>query len=172
MIVEGNCFWNLVSVYLVFFCRALLLYTLRWSVRLSCIVCMWNLHALQLLKWFLMKGWLYLKHGSIFLDVGVGRIGCCGVRDVVLGLCPFLIYEICDQLVLLLWARKTSCWFACPLSLSLFIAKFNACCGVRNSDSKTIWIDVLFRLDIRRSFTRSSSSFSNLLCGPAPLSLL
>ena len=129
-----------------------------------------KLIAVQLVKWFLIKGWLHLKHCSFFLDVGGGRVGCCGVRDVVRGLCQFLIYDTCDQLMLSLWARKISCWFACPFSL--FIAKFNACCGVRFSDSKSIWIDLLFRLDMKRSFNRFSSSVSNLQCGPASQSTI
>ena len=101
----------------------------------------WEIICCAVLRVLFNEGLATYKHGSFFLDVGVGRIDCCGVRDEVLGLYLFLIYETCDQL-LLLWARIFSCWFACPLSLSLSLSllneKFSTCCGVRVSDSKSM----------------------------------
>ena len=135
---------------------AFLRYRVKYSVPLFCRFCI-------VIVWLGMFGDVPLRMCFNISNMQMIFVDCMMFVILFVDCWPFavLVYiverrRLCSSSYLL----RNFCWLAWPLSL--LMAYFRACCGVRTSESSSIWIFELLIFDMNMSFKRSSSRFWNL----------
>ena len=129
------------------------------SKNFTCKLLCWALVELILYEWLatLITWFKFACGGCTWLFLSTWCGGGPGSISDGQHLCPTGVVRVCSDDFLLVY--------------SLFMVKFNKCCGVQTSEIKSIWIDVFVMLYMKCSFTRSSSSLSIMQCDPASIIL-